>query len=68
MQRLIGSLIWSGTLYVGEYLPPKQLVGPKAGGLEFMTILSGEYIIPAYMTDGLFAYFEKSFVVNHLGY
>ena len=48
MHLLMGSLICSGTLYVGEYLPVKQfvplMVGPK--GLEFIIILSCEYIIP----------------------
>merc|ERR1719189_1500036 len=46
---LMGSLICSGTLYVGEYLPVKQLVPPIAGGprgFGFIIILSGEYIIP----------------------
>lgn len=72
MHLLIGSLICSGTRYVGEYLPlPKPFAAAMAladaaaaaergdpRGLEFIIILvwSGEYIMPA-------AYIVKCFLI-----
>ena len=69
---LMGSLICSGTLYVGEYLPVKQLVPPIAGGprgFGFIIILSGEYIIP-YMFNVYycFSFFLKLLTGNHKSY
>ena len=61
---LIGSLIWSGTLYVGEYLPLKQLAADNDEGLDpFIIILSVvEYIRLPYISPNMVPDIWLSFV------